>query len=204
MTLQLYAAFVLAVTVLMLIPGPNVALIAANSTRYGPRLGLVTVAGVCAAMVVQLALVGLGLAGALKLAGRTFEMVRWAGVAWLVWLGLRAWFEPPENLAAVRPKDGRPCALFAGGFVVSLTNPKTLLFYAALLPQFVSGADPGRQIWILAATSLCIAMVLDSGWALLAARLGPRLTRRGRLRSRLTGAVLIAAGAGLAAARGGR
>ncbi|MGH7022941.1 MAG: LysE family translocator [Caulobacteraceae bacterium] len=204
MTLQLYLAFVAAVTALMLLPGPNVALITANSIAYGPRRGLATVAGTCAAMIVQLTLVGLGLAGALKLAGRAFEILRWAGVAYLLWLGLRAWFAQAEDLAAVRPDLGRVRAVLLRGFGVSLTNPKTLLFYAAFLPQFVSGADPARQIWLLAATSLVIAAVVDSGWALAAARLRPLLSRHGRLRNRVTGAVLIAAGAGLAAARGGR
>lgn len=204
MTSQLYAAFIVAVTALMLLPGPNVALITANSISYGPRRGLAAVAGTLAAMVVQLAFVGFGLAGILRLAGQTFEILRWAGVAYLLWLGLRAWFAPIEDLAAVRPERGRAVAVFLRGFAVSLTNPKTLLFYAAFLPQFVAGANPARQIWILAATSLAIAAVVDSGWALMASRLRPLLARHGRLKNRLTGAVLIAAGAGLAAARGGR
>jgi threonine/homoserine/homoserine lactone efflux protein len=188
----------------MLLPGPNVALITANSLRYGPRRGLVTVAGTCAAMAVQLTLVGFGLAGTLGLAGRAFEILRWAGVAYLIWLGLRAWFAPTEDLAAVRADLGRPGAVFLRGFGVSLTNPKTLLFYAAFLPQFVSGVQPARQIWLLAATALAIAAAVDSGWALLAARLRPLLSRHQRARNRLTGAVLIAAGAGLALARGGK
>jgi threonine/homoserine/homoserine lactone efflux protein len=202
MTLQLYAAFVASVTVLMLIPGPNVALITAGAVRHGARHGLATVAGTWVAMAVQLALVAAGMTGAMEVAGRWFAVLRWAGVAYLLWLGIRAWLAPAENLAAVesRPASGA----FARGFLVSLTNPKTLIFYAALLPQFVSGADPVRQIWLLAATSLTIAAVVDCGWALLAARLRPLLTRHESLRNRLTGAVLIAAGAGLAVARGGK
>ena len=91
--------------------------------------------------------------------------------------------------------------MIARGFVVSLTNPKTLFFYAAFLPQFVTGADPARQMWILAATFVAIAAIVDCGWALLAGRLRPLLSRHARLRGRLTGTVLIAAGAGLALAR---
>jgi len=93
--------------------------------------------------------------------------------------------------------------VFMRGFLVSLTNPKTLLFYAAFFPQFVTGDHPTRQVWLLAATFLALAAAIDSGWALLAGRLRPLLTRHGRTRNRLTGAVLIAAGAGLAAARRG-
>jgi homoserine/homoserine lactone efflux protein len=201
MTLELYAAFVGAVTVLMLIPGPNVALITANSVAHGPRYGLLTVAGTCAAMPLQLALTGVGMSEALGLAGRWFAVLRWAGVAYLLWLGVRTWRAPPPDLAAeAQPRS----AVFLRGFLISLTNPKTLAFYVAFFPQFLTGPDPKRQIWLLGATFFAIAAVVDSGWALLAARLRPLLSRHGRLRNRVTGSVLIAAGAGLAAARGGR
>jgi len=203
MTLELYAAFVAAVILLMLIPGPNVALITANSVSHGPRYGLLTVAGTCAAMVLQLTLVGFGLADALSVAGRWFAVLRWAGVAYLVWLGVRAWrapAEPPAEDVAPAPTH----APVVRGFLVSLTNPKTLAFYVAFLPQFMNGPGQARQIWLLAVTFVVIAAAVDSGWALLAARLRPLLFRHARLRNRLTGAVLIAAGAGLAAARGGR
>lgn len=201
MTLELYAAFVAATTILMLIPGPNVALITANSVTHGPRYGLITVAGSCAAMIPQLALTAFGMTEALGLAGRWFAVLRWAGVAYLIWLGIRAWRAAPEGAANVGRKSAR--AVFLNGFLISLTNPKTLLFYAAFFPQFVTANRPAGQIWLLAATFLALAAVIDSGWALLAGRLRPLLSRHGRARNRLTGAVLIAAGAGMAVARRG-
>jgi threonine/homoserine/homoserine lactone efflux protein len=203
MTPGLYAAFVAAVTVLMLIPGPNVALITATSVQRGARLGLMTVAGTCAAMAAQLALVALGLSEALGAAGRWFAVLRWAGVAYLVWLGVVAWRAPAEDLTAAAA-PARAERIFLRGFLVSLTNPKTLFFYAAFFPQFVTPGGGARQMWLLAATFLALEAIIDSGWALGAARLRPLLARHGRLRARLTGAVLIAAGAGLAAARGGK
>lgn len=202
MTPELYAAFVAAVTVLMLIPGPNVALITAQSLAHGSRRGLATVAGTSAAMALQLGLVGVGMTGALAFAGHGFAVLRWAGVAYLVFLGVQTW--KSKAAPEIRGRSDGASRAFARGFIVSLTNPKILFFYAAFFPQFMSGKDPAAQFWLLAASFLAIAVVIDSGWALLAGRLGPLLSRHGVLRNRLTGAVLIAAGAGLAVARGGK
>jgi threonine/homoserine/homoserine lactone efflux protein len=200
---ELYAAFVAATTILMLIPGPNVAVIAANSVARGRRFGLITVAGTCAAMIPQLAVAVLGMSAALGWAGRWFGVLRWIGVLYLIWLGIRAWRAPAED-AASPAQAASARAAFLNGFLVSLTNPKTLLFYAAFFPQFVSPDHPAGQLWLLAVTFLVLAAVIDSGWALLAARLCFALAGRGRLRARLTGGALVLAGAGLAAARGGR
>jgi threonine/homoserine/homoserine lactone efflux protein len=98
MPLHLYAAFVAAVTILMLIPGPNVALIVANSLAHGARYGLVTVAGISAAMVVQLALTALGMTTLLGELAQDFAALRWLGVAYLVFLGLRTWRAAPLDL----------------------------------------------------------------------------------------------------------
>ena len=88
MSLPVFSAFALAVTILMLIPGPNVALIAANSIAHGARYGLTTVAGTSAAMVLQLALTGLGMTALMGELARAFEVLRWLGVAYLIWLGV--------------------------------------------------------------------------------------------------------------------
>lgn len=201
MTVELYAAFVAAVTVLMLIPGPNVALITAQSVAHGPRRGLAVVAGTSTAMVVQLALVGLGMTGALAVAGQWFAILRWLGVAYLVFLGVQTW--RTRSTGQIAGPASRADRAFIRGVVVSLTNPKTLFFYAAFFPQFMAGKDAVREFWLLAGAFLAIALIIDSGWAVLAARLRPLLSRHETLRNRLTGAVLIAAGAGLALARGG-
>ncbi len=202
MSLHLYAAFVAAVAILMLIPGPNVALIVANSIAHGARYGLLTVAGASAAMVVQLGLTALGMTTLLGALAQGFEILRWLGVAYLVFLGLSAWRAPALDLTRARPERRAARAMFLRGFLVSLTNPKTLLFYAAFLPQFVdASADGGRQLAILSVTFVALALLLDGGWALLAARLRGVLGVNGRLRNRLTGSLLIGAGLGLALAR---
>ena len=105
-------------------------------------------------------------------------------------------------MTRARPEPRAARAIFWRGFLVSLTNPQTLLFYAAFLPQFVDpSAGLGRQFAILSVTFVALALLLDGGWALLAARLRGVLGVDGRLRNRLTGAALIGAGLGLALAR---
>jgi len=202
MSISLYFAFVLAVSILMLIPGPNVALIVANSIAHGARYGLMTVAGTSAAMVVQLALTGLGMTAVMGELSRVFDVLRWVGVAYLLWLGLSAWRAPAADLTLTQAEPKALRKIFWRGFLVSLTNPKTLLFYAAFFPQFIDAQAPAApQIGGLAATFVALAVILDGGWALLAARFRGALALNGRLRNRLTGGFLTAAALGLALAK---
>jgi homoserine/homoserine lactone efflux protein len=202
MPLDLYLAFVLACVVLIVIPGPNVALIVANSVAHGGRFGLLTVAGTSSAVVVHLTLTVLGASVVLNVLAASFDWLRWLGVAYLVWLGIGAWRAPAADLSRVGPQPRSARLIFARGFAVGLTNPKTLLFYGAFLPQFITpGPTASDQLLLLAVTFLGIAIVLDSVWALLADRLRALLVARVRLRNRLTGGLLVGAGLGLALAR---
>ncbi|MEJ1157672.1 LysE family translocator [Prosthecomicrobium sp. N25] len=205
MTLETAALFVAASALLILVPGPNVALIVANSLAHGARYGLLTVAGTSAAMLPQLAMTVAGMSAFVAALADWFEVLRWLGVAYLVFLGVRAWRAPAVDLTGVPAEPRSAAAIWARGFAVSLTNPKTLLFYGAFLPQFVDAAAPDvtAQLAILAALFLATAVLLDSCWALAAARARPFLAGRGRLRNRITGALLVGAGAGLALARKG-
>ncbi len=201
MHFDLYLGFVLATTILILIPGPNVSLIMANSIAHGTRYGLLTVIGTSAAIVVQLALTVLGLSATLGMLARWFEWVRWIGVAYLLWIGVRQWFAPPVDLTRTRPQPRSVRAIALRGFLISLTNPKTLLFYGAFFPQFLSPDVPfAPQVALLSVTFFVIAAGLDSVWALLAGRLRGLLAIRGTLRNRLSGGFLIGAGIGLAIA----
>jgi homoserine/homoserine lactone efflux protein len=202
MHLSLYLGFVLASTILMLIPGPNVSLIVANSIAYGTRYGLLTVAGTSSAIVLQLALTTLGLAATLDVLAGWFEWIRWIGVAYLLYIGIRQWIAAPVDLTRTRPQPRSFRTIAMRGFLISLTNPKTLLFYSAFFPQFLSPDAPiAPQVAVLSLTFLGIAAGLDSAWALLAGRLRGVLAIRGRLRNRLSGGFLIGAGVGLALAR---
>jgi threonine/homoserine/homoserine lactone efflux protein len=123
------------------------------------------------------------------------------GVAYLLFLAWRTFWAPAADLAMkAQAPDGR--RIFGRGFLVSLTNPKTLFFYAAFFPQFVApGRHLGMQIAVLAMTFVVIAVVLDSGWAVVAHRARKILARRQVWANRVSGAVLAGAGLGLAFSR---
>ena len=199
--LDLYLAFIAATVVLMLIPGPNVALIVANSVAYGTSFGLLTLAGTSSAMIVQLALVTLGMSALLGTLGVVFEWLRWVGVAYLLYLGVRQWRALPVDLTRTPPQPRSPREIFVRGLLVSLTNPKTLFFYGAFFPQFISPAhDVAAQVGLLSVTFIVLAVLLDVSWALLAGRARKFLAGRGRVRNRIAGGFLIGAGVGLALA----
>lgn len=204
MSIELYLAFVLAASVLILIPGPNVTLIVANSLTYGARIAFTTIAGTTMAQIVQLSLTVAGMTTAMSAMAGWFDWLRWLGVAYLLWLGIRMWRSSPERMVdAALPRE-RAGRLFWQGFLVSLTNPKTLLFYAAFLPQFVDPAvAPMPQFALLSATLLVVSLTFDSSYCLLAGRIRPWLRGAAvaRLRNKVTGTLLIASGVGLALAR---
>ncbi len=152
-------------------------------------------------MIPQLALTGLGMSAWLAGAAHAFAVLRWLGVAYLVWLALRAFTAPERELTAGFERRTLG-ALFWRGFFVSSTNPKTLFFCAAFFPQFMDPQRPlAPQFALLAATFVGLAALVDSGWAFLAGRVGGALKVSGKVRNRLTGGFLLGAGLGLALAR---
>jgi len=143
-----------------------------------------------------------GATAVLSFLAASFDWLRWLGVAYLVWLGIATWRAPAIDLARTKPQARSARPIFARGFVVGLTNPKTLLFYGAFFPQFItSGPTAADQLLLLAVTFLVVAIVLDSLWAILAGRLRALLTAQAKLRNRISGGLLVGAGLGLALAR---
>jgi len=200
MSPELYFAFVAATALLVLTPGPMVAYLVAATLRHGPRHGIMALIGSAAASALQLAVVVAGLSLILNFAAAAFFWIKLAGVAYLVYLGVRALRAPVGDLAPADLRSRRRTIVEA--FFVNLTNPKALLFHGAFLPLFVSPAAPATpQLIVLAATFIVVAAVLDGMWVLFAARLQPVLRRIGRWRGRITGGVLLAAAAALAVVR---
>ncbi|MCK5749863.1 MAG: LysE family translocator [Oricola sp.] len=204
MTLELYLAFVAATALLIITPGPVVALVVATSVKWGARRALWILAGTAAASSIHMLLVCFGLSALLAQLGEALFWIKWVGAAYLLYLGVRALREKdtlsPEDIDASEAKT--PRRLVAEGFFVALFNPKALIFYAAFFPLFVSADAPAMpQLVLLAVTFLIIGAVMDCGWALTADRARPLFARIGRWGNRVTGGVLIAAAAGLALSR---
>ncbi|MCP5432870.1 MAG: LysE family translocator [Alphaproteobacteria bacterium] len=201
MTLALYLAFVAASVVLIATPGPNVALIVGTSLGSGLRAGLWTVAGTTAASALLLALTVAGLGAAFEGLAHAFEIVRWLGAAYLLYLGARMLLaRPGASVPRQAPRSGRTA--FARGLAVSLANPKTLLFYGAFLPQFVAHDAPALpQLALLAATFVALAGILDALWVLGAHAVRGRGLLEARWPARLGGVALVAAAVGLALKR---
>jgi threonine/homoserine/homoserine lactone efflux protein len=208
MNVGMYVAFLIAAALLIVSPGPTVMLVTSISLRRGVRSGLVAVAGSTLAAALQLTIVVAGLASVVNLAGSLFVWVRWAGVTYLIYLGLTTLlYSGRYDTVDVGAVNGPACMRdFAQGFVVTLTNPKTLLFHGAFLPQFIDPAFPElQQMLLLAGSFVVIAGLGDSAWAILAARVGQTFASRRakQLVDRISGSILLGAGVALATVRRG-
>jgi len=200
--LPLYFAFVFTSLGLIAFPGPNVALIVSTSMAHGRRAGLVTVAGTSSAMALQLAVTVSGMSAILAASAGWLSWLRWLGAAYLISLGVRAWRSPVRRGTETAVSPPASLVVFMRGVFISLINPKTLFFFGAFLPQFVSTErDVVPQLIQLALTFFALAVALDSSWALLAHRAGAILSRGRRWHNRLQGGLLIGAGLTLAIAR---
>jgi threonine/homoserine/homoserine lactone efflux protein len=203
MSLQLYLAFVAACIALALLPGPVVTLVIANGLRHGTRAALTNIAGVQAGLAILIGIVAVGLTSLMATMGYWFDWVRFAGAAYLVWLGIKLVRAPVEAVDADKPPPPPRGGFFAQGFFVALSNPKLLVFFGAFIPQFMDmRRDHFSQVALLGITFMVIAGLTDVVYALLAGR--ARLffsAQRTRLLSRISGGVMIGGGVWLAFTR---
>lgn len=205
MELHVFIAFVIATMIMIALPGPSVLLTVAHSISFGWKRGIVTVAGATMGIAIQLTVAAIGLTSLLNVVAQAFEWVRWAGAIYLIYLGIKQWrsANEPMNLEAssVSKKN-----LFFQGLVITIPNPKSLIFIAAFLPQFINTANPiGLQFVIIVPTFLLITFTVTSIWALVAGK-GSKFLRSNKalkVVSRTSGGLMVAAGLGLAAARRG-
>lgn len=202
MSAELYLGFVLATAVLVLVPGPSITVIIANSASHGTRAGLTTLAGNTSGLAVLLVALVAGFAPAMALMSEWFEWFRLAGALYLIWLGVGR-LRAPAILQSGAATPQAATGFFRQGFLVGMSNPKLLLFFAVFFPQFVDPAgDLTVQLVILSLTFLFIAVVLDSVYALAAGRARQWLSgRRAILLNRISGGVLVGGGVWLALAR---
>lgn len=202
MSLSAYLAFLLACVVVVIVPGPTITLIVANSLRHGRRAGMLNVAGTQLGLALTVGVVLLGLASLIASMGAWFTWFRLAGAAYLIWLGCKLLMTSDEvevGAAICQPRGG----FLVQGLAVAVSNPKTLIFFGAFFPQFM---DPSRnstvQVLIMGGSAMAMAVISDTAYVLLASRAGAALSRRRRrLMARTAGGVLIGGGLWLAFSR---
>jgi threonine/homoserine/homoserine lactone efflux protein len=176
------AAFAAASIALLVVPGPSVLYIVARSAHQGRSAGLVSVLGIHTGSIVHVAAAALGVSAILASSVVAFGVVKYAGAAYLIWLGVRALRRPEEPSAdetLPRPSLRR---VYAQGVVVNVLNPKTALFFLAFLPQFVdvSRGSVTTQVLLLGVTFIALGFVSDGMYALLAARISRSVHGRAR------------------------
>ena len=168
--------------------------------RHGYWAALRAILGLQCALVIQLSIVAAGLGALLAASTTAFNIMKLLGAAYLIWLGIQKWREAPqavegENIAMP------PSGLFVQGLLVNLTNPKAIVFMAALTPQFIDPNQPQLPQFLIIALTMCVTdTIVMSGYALLASRLGAWLhdARARRAQDRFFGGLFIGAGALLA------
>lgn len=202
---DLYLGFIAAACALIAMPGPNTTLIVGNTIAYGTAKGLTTLAGTCSALVIQLIVIIFGLTETMEFMAQWFDRLRWLGVAYLFWLGIKEWLSKSGTEADSTPLPVRRArAFYWQGFLVCLSNPKTLAFFAAFLPQFIDASRPALpQLAVLAVTFMILAIAGDGTFCMLAGRIRPYIVgvRYAALRHKISGTCLLACGLGLALVR---
>jgi threonine/homoserine/homoserine lactone efflux protein len=197
-------AFVGVVAVIVVVPGPDMALVLQNGIVRGRRAAVETALGINAGLLVWAVAAALGIAALLHASAPAFTAVKLAGAAYLVWLGLHALgaaWRGRDDVSTVRARTRSP---FRQGLLSNLLNPKIALVFTTLIPQFVRpGEAVALQTLLLAAIFICMGLIWLTSYALLVARLGALLKRPGvrRLLNAITGTVLTAFGLRLAFAR---
>lgn len=205
MSLHTIALFFLTCVAVSMTPGPNMFFAMSVGLRFGQGRAVWAGLGMCVALGLMATVSALGLGALLTTSVTAFEIVRWAGAAYLIWLGIAAWRAPAEPTGDKAADDtGTPRRLFVRGLFVSASNPKAMVFMTALFPQFIEPSQPlGPQLAALIAVMLPVElasiMVYAFGGGALAAKLADG--RAARTVNRLTGSLLIGAGGLLALAR---
>jgi len=204
MSLSLWLTYLIATIILSVSPGPGVFSSLSSGLNHGFRMGVWNGVGMQAANGVLIAIVSLGL-GAVLLASETlFTAVKWVGVIYLIYLGIATWRSPPRAFHEEKDSDRTVKEVFLRGFLVNITNPKGIIFYVAILPQFIDvDAPQALQYTILAATTLVVDLIVMSGYTAVAAKVLRVMRDERRLRwiNRTLGGAFVAAGLALASFR---
>jgi homoserine/homoserine lactone efflux protein len=205
MSTQVLLAFVAACVLLALTPGPNMALMIANTLRHGLRGGLVTLAGTTTGLALLVAAAAAGMTSIMVFMSTWFDVVRWAGAVYLVYLGTRQLWQLRRRGAqiAIEAPPVKRGNWYLQGLLVSLSNPKVILFLGAFLPQFVDiSADPVSQLTVLAVLFVVVLAAVDIATTFAVARARATFSAaRLRFLDGAAGMLLLLGGLALAAMR---
>jgi threonine/homoserine/homoserine lactone efflux protein len=207
-----FGLFLAAALALLLVPGPAVLYIVARSVDGGRPAGLVSVLGIHAGTTIHIAFAAIGLSAILASSATAFSVVKWLGVAYLIWLGLQRIFTRDEETVPLTVEPKHLARIFSQGLIVNVLNPKTALFFLAFLPQFV---DPSRgaawaQVMVLGAVFAILGLCTDGAYALLSGTAGSWLRRKSgsasfrRGQRYVSGGVYLALGAATAVSGSGK
>ncbi|MBL8519171.1 MAG: LysE family transporter [Betaproteobacteria bacterium] len=210
MSLATWFTFLLAVILLCFSPGPGALSSMSAGMKYGWRRGMWNCLGMQASIIVNSTIIALGLGAILMASSTAFEVMKWCGALYLVWLGIQKFREPPvpfeEVAARTEFNDTTTRGIFLQGFLVSQTNPKGLLFLLAVLPQFIDPAHPtAMQYVILTATLVVVDIIAMGCYTAFAAKVLTMLKDPGHIRwtNRGIGSLFVVAGGMLAGFRRG-
>jgi len=195
---DLWISFVATVIILAITPGPSVLLATANSMNHGLKNTLGTILGDLSANLIQIFLASVGLASILLASNEIFQLMKWVGVGYLIYMGVRKWINNETPLVLNKSNQGKSfLKLYSQGFLVSASNPKAIIFFAALFPVFIDPMLPFiTQIIILAITFICIDGITLLIYAHFATRLKSHLQNKKKLylQNRIIGSLLIGSG----------
>ena len=204
MSLKLILLFAVTEFLVSLSPGPAVLLVVSQGMRTGFKSSLRGIVGIETGNTIFFALSALGLGAVLMASANLFQVVKWIGAVYLIVTGIRMIFskhampQAPNTIVTTR----RSFALFSQGLLTQLINPKALIFYAALLPQFIAPGAVVKQFVVLGIVSMCVEVPILMGYGWLAERGMSLLPKKfSALPDRVAGVCLLGAGAGLASMR---
>ncbi len=206
MTWTTWFMFFLVETALCFTPGPAVLLVLSQALTRGSAQAVWSIGGIITANTVYFVLSATGIGAILLASYELFFAIKWIGAAYLVWLGVTAFFGKSKVLSIRREEraPARPGRMFLNGFVLQMANPKALVFFTALLPQFINPkAAVIPQVAILALTSVVVEFFVQLFYAVLAGRVTHLATqpRFAAITNRVAGSLLVGAGIGMAAIR---
>jgi threonine/homoserine/homoserine lactone efflux protein len=205
MSLELWLIYCVAAIGLSLTPGPNGLLSLTHGACFGFRPTIATVLGGALGFFILIAASLAGMGTLLAASEKAFTIAKWIGAAYLVYLGVRVWRAPAPAIAVVAPEAGpreaRRLRMFNQGFLVAVSNPKALIFFAAFLPQFMApSVSYAVQLAVFGGTFVAVEIVYELLLAVMAQRSAPWLARHGRWFNRAAGATFVGIGAALTTA----